>query len=99
MCISPSTGARPKHGVATRASPPHSDGGGRATMTERRMRVGVVYGGRSGEHEISLRSAASVIAGLDPTRYEIVPIAITKDGRWLSGPDGLRVLERAQRDL
>ena len=68
-------------------------------MTERRMRVGVVYGGRSGEHEISLRSASSVIAGLDPARYEIVPIAITKDGRWLSGPDGLRVLERAQRDL
>ena len=68
-------------------------------MTERRMRVGVVYGGRSGEHEVSLRSAASIIAGLDPARYEVVPIAITKEGRWLSGPDGLRVLERAQRDL
>ena len=50
-------------------------------MTERRMRVGVVYGGRSGEHEISLRSAASIIAALDPARYEVVPVGITKDGR------------------
>src|SRR2546427_2297054 len=66
---------------------------------ERRMRVGVVYGGRSGEHEVSLRSATSIIAALDPARYEVVPIAITKDGRWLTGPDSLEVLEAAQRDL
>src|SRR5881628_750007 len=66
---------------------------------ERRMRVGVVYGGRSGEHEVSLRSAASIIATLDPARYEVVPIAITKDGRWLTGPESLKVLEAAQRDL
>src|SRR5213082_1900935 len=66
---------------------------------ERRMRVGVVYGGRSGEHEVSLRSAASIIAALDPARYEVVPVAITKDGRWLTGPESLQVLEAAQRDL
>src|SRR2546425_7964835 len=66
---------------------------------ERRMRVGVVYGGRSGEHEVSLRSAASIIAALDPARYEVVPIAITKDGRWLTGPESLKVLEAAQREL
>src|SRR5580765_3769629 len=65
----------------------------------KRMRVGVVYGGRSGEHEVSLRSAASIIGSLDPERYEIVPIAIGKDGRWLTGPDSLRVLEAAQREL
>ena len=65
----------------------------------RRMRVGVVYGGRSGEHEVSLRSAASVIAALDPERYEVVPIAITKAGRWLSGPDSLAQLEEAQRTM
>jgi D-alanine-D-alanine ligase len=59
----------------------------------------VVYGGRSGEHEVSLRSAASVIAALDPARYDVVPIAIAKDGRWLTGPDSLAVLETAQRDL
>jgi D-alanine-D-alanine ligase len=65
----------------------------------RRLRVGVVYGGRSGEHEISLRSAATVIGALDPQRYEVVPIAITKDGRWLTGHDSLRLLDEAQRVL
>jgi len=44
--------------------------------------VGVLYGGRSGEHEVSLASAASVFANLDRTRYEPVPIRIEKDGRW-----------------
>src|SRR5437667_9500122 len=66
---------------------------------ERRMRVGVVYGGRSGEPEVSLLSAASIVAALDPARYEVVPVAITKDGRWLTGPESLKVLEAAQRDL
>jgi D-alanine-D-alanine ligase len=66
---------------------------------KRRMRVGVIYGGRSGEHEVSLRSAASVIAALDAERYEVVPIAITKAGRWLSGPESLAQLEKAQRTL
>ena len=65
----------------------------------RRLRVGVVYGGRSGEHEVSLRSAATVIGAFDPARYEVVPIAITKDGRWLTGPESLRLLEEAQRTL
>ncbi len=46
------------------------------------MRVGVLYGGRSSEHEVSLASAASVFANLDRTRYEPVPIRIEKDGRW-----------------
>ena len=63
------------------------------------MRVGVVYGGRSGEHEVSLRSAAAVIRALDPARYEVVPIAITKEGRWLTGPESLRLLEVAQTAL
>ena len=66
---------------------------------KRRVRVGVIYGGRSGEHEVSLRSAASVIAALDAKRYEVVPIAITKTGRWLSGPDSLAQLEKAQQTL
>ena len=65
----------------------------------RRLRVGVLYGGRSGEHEISLRSAATVIGALDPARYEVLPVAITKDGRWLTGPDSLRLLDEAQRTL
>jgi D-alanine-D-alanine ligase len=65
----------------------------------RRMRVGVLYGGRSGEHEVSLRSAAAVIVALDPARYEVVPIAIGKDGRWRTGIDSLRLLDEAQREL
>ena len=48
----------------------------------KRLRVGVIYGGRSGEHEVSLASAAAVFANLDPTRYEAVAIRIEKDGRW-----------------
>jgi D-alanine-D-alanine ligase len=48
----------------------------------KRLRVGVIYGGRSGEHEVSLASAASVIAHLDRRRYEPIPIRIDKDGRW-----------------
>jgi len=48
----------------------------------KRLRVGVLYGGRSGEHEISLASAAAVFANLDRNRYEPVPIRIEKDGRW-----------------
>src|SRR5436309_8828894 len=48
----------------------------------RKLRVGVIYGGRSGEHEVSLASAAAVFQNLDAERYEAVPIRIEKDGRW-----------------
>jgi D-alanine-D-alanine ligase len=48
----------------------------------RKLRIGVIYGGRSGEHEISVASAASVIKSLDRSRYEPLPIRIEKDGRW-----------------
>ncbi|MBI2712145.1 MAG: D-alanine--D-alanine ligase [Bdellovibrio sp.] len=49
----------------------------------KKLRVAVLYGGRSGEHEISLRSAASVIRHLDPSRFDVIPVAIDKQGRWL----------------
>ena len=48
----------------------------------KRLRIGVVYGGRSSEHEVSLASASAVIANLDPDRYEAVPVYIRRDGRW-----------------
>jgi D-alanine-D-alanine ligase len=48
----------------------------------KKLRVGVIYGGKSGEHEVSIASAASVIKHLDPARYEAVPVHIAKDGRW-----------------
>lgn len=55
-------------------------------MTEnRKLRVGVIFGGRSGEHEVSLRSAESVMNALDLTKYDVVPIGITKSGQWLTG--------------
>ncbi len=58
----------------------------------KRLRVGVLFGGRSGEHEVSLASAASVIRGLDPDKYEAVPIGITKDGHWLVGEGAAKLL-------
>lgn len=57
-----------------------------------KLRVGVLFGGRSGEHEVSLRSARSVIGAFDPARYEIVPIGIDKQGRWLLGDGSQRLL-------
>jgi D-alanine-D-alanine ligase len=56
-------------------------------VTEKKLRVGIIFGGRSGEHEVSLASARSVIANLDKNRYEVVPIGITKDGSWQLGTD------------
>jgi D-alanine-D-alanine ligase len=49
-----------------------------------KLRVGILFGGRSGEHEVSLLSAASVLNTIDKEKYEVVPIGITKDGRWLT---------------
>jgi len=59
-----------------------------------KLRVGVIFGGRSGEHEVSLRSARSVIRELDPTKYEVVPIAISKSGQWFSGAGVLEACEQ-----
>ncbi|WP_222265252.1 D-alanine--D-alanine ligase family protein [Modestobacter marinus] len=53
------------------------------TGTTRRTRVAVVFGGRSAEHAISCVSAGSVLAALDPEKYDVVPVGITRDGRWL----------------
>jgi D-alanine-D-alanine ligase len=58
----------------------------------KRLRVGVLFGGRSGEHEVSLASAASVIRALDPEKYEAVPIGIAKDGRWLASGSAQKML-------
>jgi D-alanine-D-alanine ligase len=59
---------------------------------KKRVRVGILFGGRSGEHEVSLASAASVIRGLDPDKYEAVPIGITKEGHWLVGNAAQKML-------
>jgi len=67
-----------------------------ATLNKR-LRVGVLFGGRSGEHEVSLASAASVIRGLDPEKYEAVPIGITKEGHWRIGAGAQKMLPEVLR--
>jgi len=61
-------------------------------MNAKRIRVGVLFGGRSGEHEVSIASAQSVLRALDPEKYEPVPIGIAKDGRWLVGESAQKLL-------
>ena len=58
-----------------------------------KLRVGILFGGRSGEHEVSLLSAASVVEAIDKTKFEVVPIGITKDGRWLTASHAERLLK------
>src|SRR5271167_1582243 len=58
-----------------------------------KLRVGILFGGRSGEHEVSLLSAASVLNAIDKMKYEVVPIGITKDGRWLMAEHAERLLK------
>ena len=60
-----------------------------------KLRVGVIFGGRSGEHEISLRSALSIMSAMDPERYHVVPIGIARSGRWYLYDDAVRMLGEA----
>ena len=66
-------------------------------MEKKKIRIGLIFGGRSGEHEVSLASAESVMANLDPDKYEIVPIGITREGSWLLGTEP-RTLRAAEPD-
>ncbi len=59
----------------------------------KKLRVGVLFGGRSGEHEVSLLSAASVLDAIDKTKYEVTPIGITKEGRWVTAGHAERLLK------
>jgi len=59
----------------------------------KKLRVGILFGGRSGEHEVSLLSAASVLNAIDKYKYEVVPIGITKDGRWLTAEHAENLLQ------
>ncbi len=63
---------------------------------KQKIRVGLVFGGRSGEHEVSLASATSVMANLDKEKYDVVPIGITKEGSWLLGVAPPWLLEAEQ---
>ncbi|MGI8695493.1 MAG: D-alanine--D-alanine ligase family protein [Mycobacteriales bacterium] len=64
-----------------------------------RVRVAVVFGGRSGEHAVSCLSAATVMRHLDPARYDVVPVGITREGRWVLADGGAEALTRRDRTL
>jgi len=66
-------------------------------MPKKKLKIGVIFGGRSAEHEVSLVSAASVIKNLDKSKYEVIPIGITKEGRWLSSGETLRLLKEGNK--
>ena len=76
----------------------------RNTRPESRLRVGILFGGRSAEHEVSVVSAQGVMAALDSERFQAVPIGVTKQGTWLTPPETERALtairsERFRRGL
>jgi D-alanine-D-alanine ligase len=60
---------------------------------KRKLRVGILFGGRSGEHEVSLLSAASILKAIDRNKFDVTPIGITKEGRWLTAADAHGLLE------
>ena len=59
---------------------------------KKKLRIGILFGGRSGEHEVSLLSAASILKAIDKTKYEVVPIGITKQGQWITSTDAQHLL-------
>jgi D-alanine-D-alanine ligase len=61
-------------------------------MAKKKLRIGILFGGRSGEHEVSLLSAASILKAIDRRKYDVVPIGIDKQGRWLTGGEANRLL-------
>jgi len=65
----------------------------------KKLRIGVIFGGRSGEHEVSVRSARSVIEAIDQSKYEVVPIAISKEGNWLAPAAAAELLPKKTRRL
>jgi len=67
-------------------------------MTENKLHVAVIFGGRSGEHEVSLMSARSVLSVLDPAKYEVIQIGITHEGIWLTGMNVLEKFENNKTD-
>jgi D-alanine-D-alanine ligase len=74
------------------------DNSGDFAIPMKRLRIGVLFGGRSGEHEVSLLSAASVLKAIDKDKYEVVPIGISKEGRWLTPMHAERLLRGESHD-
>ena len=70
----------------------------KSATTPSRLKIAVLFGGRSGEHEVSLMSARSVIAALDPEKYSVTQIGITHDGKWFTGENVLDALESGKTE-
>src|SRR4028119_714609 len=64
-----------------------------------KIKVGIIYGGRSGEHEVSIRSAKTVIEQIDKDKYDVLPIAISKEGKWLNPFESIELLTAETRQL
>src|SRR3954462_7287937 len=62
-------------------------------MATKKLRIGVLFGGRSGEHEVSLLSAASVLNGIERSKYDVAPFGISKEGRWLTSGESQKLLK------
>jgi D-alanine-D-alanine ligase len=62
-------------------------------LAKKKLRIGILFGGRSGEHEVSLLSAASILNAIDRTKYEVIPIGITKQGQWLAPAEAQHLLQ------
>src|SRR5215475_152612 len=69
---------------------------GSGTLMKKKLRIGILFGGRSGEHEVSLLSAASILKAIDRKKFDVVPIGITKEGHWLAATDATGLLEGDQ---
>ncbi|HEU4874237.1 MAG TPA: D-alanine--D-alanine ligase family protein [Pyrinomonadaceae bacterium] len=65
----------------------------------KKLRVGVIFGGRSGEHEVSIRSARAIVEGIDRRKFDVVPIGITKEGKWLAPAQSAQLLPAAVQPL
>src|SRR5512147_1167422 len=63
-----------------------------------KLRVGVIFGGRSGEHEVSLMSARSILSVLDQDQYDVISIGITHDGVWLTGENVIEAFSKGDID-
>jgi D-alanine-D-alanine ligase len=68
-------------------------------LVAKKLRVGVIFGGRSGEHEVSIRSARAIVEALDRKKFEIVPIAINQEGKWLSPSSSAQMLPAETQSL
>jgi D-alanine-D-alanine ligase len=65
----------------------------------KKLRVGVIFGGRSGEHEVSIRTARAIVEAIDRRKFDVVPIAITKEGKWLAPSQSAQLLPASVHDL